>query len=366
MVFVAASTESTERRSAARGRVVKLMRQQIAEGKLGLGSRLPIRTDLEKTYGVSHVTMQRVIDDLTRDGFVQSRGKLGTFVAEQPPFANTFALIFPFHPGAPEWTKFWGAMVAEAAALQQVRPLKLPAYFNVLQAGAWNFGHFKALVQHIEERRVGGLIFTAPPHIIEESPVVQEPGIPRVILGSDLGRFPDAWTVQLRPESFVNQALDYLAGRGRKRLAVLSVPGLRPKPDTPDLYTAAAKARGLIARDCWCQYVWQGLPASAENVVHLLLDGNPGTRPDALVIADDNLLEYALSGLMKAGVRIGEDVDVVAHANFPLAATSGYPVRRLGYRASDILSLCVDAIERQRNGERNPQMLYVDAVWGGE
>jgi hypothetical protein len=40
-------------------------------------------------------------------------------------------------------------------------------------------------------------------------------------------------------------------------------------------------------------------------------------RPDGLIILDDNLAGPALQGLAQAGVRLGQDLDVVTHCNFP-------------------------------------------------
>ncbi len=353
----------SEKRSAARDRVIITLRQQIADGGLAPGTRLPIRSSLENRFKVSHVTMQRAIDTLMRDGFIQSRGKLGTFVTESPPFLHNYALAFPFHPGSTHWNKFWTALAHEAVVLQQSGDLKIPLYYNVLE-GDPSSGHYQALVRDIREHRLGGIIFSSSPHLLEHTPLLDHPGIPRVATAGNPQRFPMMWTVGLDANSFVNKAFDYLAGRGRKRIAILSVPGLMPHANLPDYFAASAEAHGLTLRECWRQYVAQSAPKSSQNIIQLLLDGPAGTRPDAVLIADDNLLESATAGFLKAGVRLGEDIDVVAHANFPIAGSSGLPIKMLGYDARDVLARCVEAIDRQRAGEREQQHLKVEAVWG--
>ena len=45
------------------------------------GYRLPFETDLAGTHGVSRMTMNKVLTQLTREGFLVRRRKLGTFVA---------------------------------------------------------------------------------------------------------------------------------------------------------------------------------------------------------------------------------------------------------------------------------------------
>jgi GntR family histidine utilization transcriptional repressor len=45
------------------------------------GYQLPFETDLAETHGVSRMTMNKVLTQLTREGFLVRRRKLGTFVA---------------------------------------------------------------------------------------------------------------------------------------------------------------------------------------------------------------------------------------------------------------------------------------------
>jgi len=40
-------------------------------------------------------------------------------------------------------------------------------------------------------------------------------------------------------------------------------------------------------------------------------------RPDALVVADDNLVTCATQGIAASGVQVPGELDVVAHCNFP-------------------------------------------------
>ena len=72
--------------------------------------------------------------------------------------------------------------------------------------------------------------------------------------------------------------------------------------------------------------------------------------PDALLISDDNLVEHATAGLVAAGARVPEDVEVVAHCNFPWPTPSVLSVERLGYDAREVLDRCLRAIDDRRSG----------------
>ena len=74
-------------------------------------------------------------------------------------------------------------------------------------------------------------------------------------------------------------------------------------------------------------------------------------RPDGLIVADDHLLEAASRGLFNAGVRVPEEAEIVAFANLPFLAPSVVPVRHLGFDVENLLSQCLDTVDRQVRGE---------------
>jgi len=333
-------------------------------------SRLPLRTELVKRFNVSVPTLQSAMNRLREDGFVESKGKLGTFVAKRPPFMSNYAFVFPFYPGASDWTGFWTAMVDEAQTIEksgQLRGGKISQYFNITDGHPDNTT-YQALLRDVREHRLAGLMFGSPPHLIEQTPLVQEAGIPRVWIAQDPSRFPTMWMVRIAAEMFRDKALDYLVARGRKRVAFLYNPGQFEGDHSPgNPLTLALEKRGMYSHEYWRQYISPGAPFGARNCVNLMMQHTNQERPDALVIGDDNLVNQAVAGLLMSGVRVGIDVDVVAHANFPLPGPSTeLPLRRLGFDAKQIVARCVEAIDRQRAGEKEPQVLPVPAVWEDE
>jgi len=77
---------------------------------------------------------------------------------------------------------------------------------------------------------------------------------------------------------------------------------------------------------------------------------NQRQRPDALIIGDDNLAEHVVQGLHDAGVRVPQDLDVIAHCNLPLVTRCKLAIRHLGYDVREVLKFCIDSIDRQRMG----------------
>jgi DNA-binding LacI/PurR family transcriptional regulator len=159
---------------------------------------------------------------------------------------------------------------------------------------------------------------------------------------------PGVVPLVLGMEGFILRALDYFRARGRTRVALLAVPGHDGR--FYDHFAAGLEQRGMGTRPYWIQLINQNAAVGARNAVHLLMNPDQVVRPDALLVSDDNLVEYASAGLIAAGIRVPEDCDVVAHCNFPWPTPSVMPVRRLGYDARRMLQLAIGEIDRQRAG----------------
>lgn len=62
-------------------RIVTEVRDRIRGGSWPPGHRIPFETDMATEYGVSRMTVNKALTQLTREGFLERRRKGGTFVA---------------------------------------------------------------------------------------------------------------------------------------------------------------------------------------------------------------------------------------------------------------------------------------------
>lgn len=62
-------------------RIVTEVRDRIRGGSWPPGHRIPFETDMAAEYGVSRMTVNKALTQLTREGFLDRRRKGGTFVA---------------------------------------------------------------------------------------------------------------------------------------------------------------------------------------------------------------------------------------------------------------------------------------------
>ena len=323
--------------------ILAKLRGEILDGTLAAGQRLPTRSELIARYEASSVTVQLVLDTLIADGFVEPRGRSGTFVADHPPHLCHYGLVIAGTLAErAHWPHFWNALDGEARHLFGKGPRSMTVYYGIASRDE---RHYPKLLHDVQARRLAGLVFATNPHWLVNTPVLDLPGIPRVTIGDSQGSSV-ASVVRLENERFFALAVGRLADRGRRRVALLTVPGIDPR-QREDFLGELAR-HGLETRPEWQQAAVIEYPQWAENVMRLLFRAGTGTLPDALIITDDNLVGPATAGLKALGLRCPEDIEVIAHTNFPAVTASALPITRLGYDAHALLELCVADLDRQR------------------
>jgi len=343
------------------GQISLDLRQQIVRGELMPGEQLPKRVELERQYAVSPVTLQRALQQLIEDGFVYAKTGQGTFVAPNPPHLSRYGLLFPFHPSQTEmWASYYEALNHEAQGIQRQDANKLSVYYGLESPER---GEDRAqLIRDIEWHRLAGLIFASIPHNFKDTPLLNEPGIARVAVMRNPGFGIPA--VALNGEEFQNKTLDYFASRGRRRIAVINSSTMFP--DVIETFRQKLLARDMVTCPYWIQGVHPSAAGWAKNIAHLMFQGPKEMRPDALLISDDNLVPHATAGLLAAGVSVPDELDVVAHSNFPLSTASMVPAKRLGHDARVVLRTCLELIDRQRHGEKVESLTTIPAVFEDE
>lgn len=328
---------------SSRNIIADALRQRIVSGELKPGDQLPTRAELERLFEASPVTVQHSIDRLRAEGFVEPRGWEGTFVAIHPPHRYHYAMVITQPPTQGGWPRLFRALTNAATRYSDsdTEPRHLSVHTGV--EDHLDNREMRHLVSAIRSRSLAGLIFPEHPgHTkLAFSALCQDHEIPCVAFLDQ--PFEGIGAVAFEP--FESLALDYLAACGRKQVAVISI-------SRPSTYWATMvkemNARGMSTRPYWLQMVDLNGPACARNVTHLLLNPDQARRPDALFVTDDNLVEHCIAGIVDAGVRVPDELEVVTHCNFPWEVPSVLPVKRLGYDARTILAACLDVLEEER------------------
>jgi len=345
--------------------VASEIRRKIASGEFSPGSQLPHRTELEGVFQVSKVTLQRVMNTLIADGFIDATRNKGSFVVERPPHLSRYALAFQGTPqdsstGNQHWARFWMALVNEAACREREHKVSLPVFYGI--DGHPDSGCYQRLVSEVEEHRVAGVIFVAAHPRLPDLSLQRRTGVPAVTIQCP----PQTGVpcVVIDYESFVIRALEHLRQRGRRRVAFICPSNF--SESMSEFIHQQVAAHGMETRPYWIQGIETEIPSAARNCVHLLMAPVQPERPDALIITDDNLTEAATTGLLAAGIKVPGEIEVVGHANFPWKTPCVVETRRLGYDVRRLLQASLQSIDAQRRGQSAPQIINMTAQFENE
>jgi DNA-binding LacI/PurR family transcriptional regulator len=345
-----------------RDSVLEYLRSEIVERRFLPATQLPSREVLAEQFSTSKSVVQSAMAALIEDRLVLSRGASGTFVCDSLPYLSRYGLVFEWRPSVDRpWSKFWKTLHHEALVLHTPGAREFQTYFAKDERSP--HGLSKALLDDVRAHRIAGLIFSGPPFALHASQALSEPTMPKV----GIMNLPYEGIPAVAPDglSFIKRAMDYLAERGRRRLAVVEVSS-NLQPWDEETAVREATARGMMLDPVCMQACHFGNTKATERIVRLLMRLPAAERPDGLILADDNLVEPAVAGLLATAVRIPEDLDVVAHGNFPLSTTDVLPLHRLGFDCRGLLLKCVEVIDAERKGTPVPKLTLMPAVWPDE
>ncbi|MGI5867993.1 MAG: GntR family transcriptional regulator [Kiritimatiellia bacterium] len=337
--------------------VAARIREAIVSGHWQPGDRLPTRRELCVSFDCSTITLQMAMNMLASERFICSNGRRGTFVAERPPHLTEVAVVFPAPPV--ESNHFWVA-IDNTIKHATFGDVVLSSWYGVERRE--DNPVYCALCERVRQGSLAGLLFVTSPFGFLKSPLLLErPDIPRVAFASDWQHAGvQLSTIGFNHVSFAERAVERLARQNCRRVAVVTYPD-----DGHEAWRAIARRHGLELRPYWYQGVSQISPGTGRNLARLLFRDGQVDRPDAVIVADDNLLEPIALGIRDAKMRVPRDVVVVSHCNFPWPTRSVVPVIRLGWDTRGILELALDMLKHVR-GRSLAKKTSVDAVFEEE
>ena len=337
--------------------IARSIRQRIVSGQFPPGSQLPTWGALEQEFGVTRTTLNRVFHRLKSDGFVYSPSTRGTFVVERPPHLSRYGLAFEIQPGEVGWNRWFSTLANESLVLQEKDNVKIPCFFSV-ENHLDNESHNRLLGDVVSDR-LAGLICVGHPEMVARS-IWDRADLPKVGVWNKGVGLP--WpSVYIDRQSFIEKSTRYLAARGCKKLAVITTTGERLHE-----YAEVAASHGLMHPDHWRLACAANASDCVRPIIQLLMSLPKQERPDALIIADDNLVEDSIAALMSVGVRVPGDLQIVVHCNWPQPVNSILPVRRLGFDGRRTLETAMSLIDRQRQGEPFPEHESIPTVFEDE
>lgn len=334
---------------ASRKSIEQELTHRIRTGAYPRGTRMPSHRQLQAELQASSVTLQLAFDRLVERGYVEPRGAHGTFVARSLPMDSRVAVVFPEEVGKRSWNRFWSTAKRVAEDWRE-GDIRFKPY--CIEGENAESPVHRQLCADVADGALAGIVFVSVPSSFAGSPLLSA-DIPRVSVSGGGARNRDEYRASVLTfvdGGAVEGILRGFAAAGCRRLGVLTT--LAHTDSFHARYKAVLRSIGLDSRREWRL----GLPVSsqmapcARTVTHLLCSGPAEHRPDCLLIADDNLVPYAIAGIQDAGLQVPAQLRIAAHANFPEPIRAGVPCERFGPDLNALLRAAAAEIRHLAGG----------------
>lgn len=345
-------------------RILRTLRREIVLGGHSPGARLATRVALMRRFGVTSNTVNSALQRLKVQGFIRPAGRHGTFVSDRPPHICRYGLLFRGHPSGAvpqEWSNYWTLIEQEARRLAARRRLDVVSYYGITRHV--DEPDYQRLLEDIKADRLAGLFCVYP---LGSDFSYDLPKLKCPVVALSESHPVHAVTFDNDRWSLVEKAARYLAARGRRRVAWIG-------ENQHEMLRARLKFLRInggtaaeLFPDDLAVYLNVSSRATAAQLVRLLMRQERHSRPDAILLLDDHLVEYAGRGLVEAGAKVPAEVDVVAHCNYPAPPASPIPTRWLGFDAADLVLRAFDAIRDRRFGKADQAPSLLPALWEEE
>jgi DNA-binding transcriptional regulator YhcF (GntR family) len=335
--------------------ILKAITENIVSGKWPLGEKIPNRVTIEKTFKASSVTVQRAMELLTADGFLEPRGRNGTFVSMTPPYLHNYAIVFSGNPKR-SWSALLESIALEAGKLKLEGRSKIRFYYDI--NGDPRAKDYGRLISDIRAHRLAGIFFSTNPYEVANTPIIDEGDIPRVAITNSkaINKFVN---LILDGDSVGEMGINYLIDKGCRKIGLFM--SAQQANHLLPLFKKIMSERNCVCRDEWIQSVNIGTAWTAVNVVKLLFKLDKKDIPDGIYIADDNLTAHVIEGIRASNRSISDDILLSSHSNFP--ATFDHPdsVKLFGFNINQVLLESLRLIDLKNSGMKTPSSSCIKA-----
>lgn len=346
--------------------IERFIRNQILNGQLKHGERLPSTNELAKRWHVDQSNIQKAMSRLVKESLLIRKQRRGTLVNSKtrPPLVGVLA-------GADLLSKdtgFHRKLISEIRLEITRRKWEWRIYDHLAHAETLLIDKgIRQLLDDIRNYTFQGLIWVGfPSDIITET--VVKTALPKVMFGASEG----AGVVDVDLRGYLHTAIAYLAGQNRRRIVYLRSHHIVPnfKRDIEGLDEAAAEYGVEIKSDSICEI--ERLTSSKSDSENLgyqqtvklisLWRSLPCT-PDGLIIADDVVMLGVARALRESGIRVPADLTVICMTNEGLDREYAVPVVRFELSSMEAAKAIVALLERQfLSSEINDEPVLIPVV----
>ena len=183
-----------EKRSPRTEMARQKLADRIVKGRWGPGDQLPTHVELLEELGVSRSTLQSALDILKEEGFIRTRHRSGSFVADHPPHLCRYALAFPDARTQSRQNAFHRRLCEVARRITRHGPERLQIYHEINPHE--DSDDYRKLLRNLQRHLIAGIIMVMEPKTIARMKLTRQVELPVVAIGNPSG-VPGIFQVQL-------------------------------------------------------------------------------------------------------------------------------------------------------------------------
>lgn len=334
----------------------------IRNGDLTPGQSLPTHSELCQQIGVSHVTMQRILSALAREGWIVRYRRRGTFVADTLP--QTKDQVVAVIARAAFSDHLEGSDLRMVRAVRRIfqedhqrfrfYPEQVDEVFAAYGSGPLSLD--SALMSDVEAGRVGGLLVFRPTeafadrnHALRQRLIDHR--VPVVAVNAWRPVTFAASTCYLDFHALFLRAFALMQAAGRKRIGLVCQRQTGVSETLLSMAWRAARDRGI--QDQIVELLVEAPPKeeAGYRVVSEFFDR--GEAPlDGLVVSDDWLAKGAASALVQRGISVPDSMLVVTQGNVDSGVTYPLPFVRIEFDMERLMRTAWDQLKSLKEGFR--------------
>ena len=305
----------------------------IAEGKLGVGEKIPADEELAAQHHCSRGTVRRAIQALVEEGLLDGRQGSGTFVQHKSR-ERLIGVIVP-NVKSPEHSHLVSAITSSAAKrgcsvlLSIVEEHREPDQRVPVE---------RQFIAKLGRLHAAGAVKC--PTTLEMEPEFHARfhalHVPLVVVNDFWSDGEDADHILFDEAAAARMAVEYLAGLGHRRIAFFSRPHGNLRPHARDAFLEAIKAGGLPSD------AGQVIEAEYESLIESVCAGGSAADVTGVVIPYYTSSCAIVEKLEAAGLRVPEDLSIMSLGGVP---DSGEVQRDLTATVAPVDAMAACALE---------------------
>jgi len=340
-------------------RIANDLRKELSE--LEVGTKIPVEAELAARYDVSVPTLRIAMTLLVQEGLVVRKHGSGTYISKTrsavaapapiesrrsvglPVFAGFFA-----EPAAHEfWLRLYSQLMQgmdECGIRYQLLPFRESQHENsecldfVRSPDAVALIHLSRLPQQVleaaRENRVAGVGFSSPDIEMVHS-------------------------IRVDQAKMIQAAMEYFHIHRRQRVSLLAwdPSTLNHQVTTTGAGTfskqfkSAADNFGISTKDRWiCGDLHPANRGAGWSGLREIWSSS-SQKPDALLVADSQLMSGVIEAAREMRIRVPEDILILSQSNTPESVAIPAQVARIEYHISDMADAMVEGLKALWRGE---------------